>query len=60
MSEKIRLRLGEDASFGFGCGALRFEQRAIGFSAADIVRPAKSTTIATVSRTDNVFNILFI
>ena len=36
MSEKIRLRLDEDASFGFGCGALWFEQRAIGFSAADI------------------------
>ena len=36
MSEKIRLRLEADASFGFGWDDLWFEQRAVGFSAADI------------------------
>ena len=36
MSKKIRLRLEADASFGFGWDDLWFEQRAVGFSAADI------------------------
>ncbi len=44
MSEKIRLRLEKDASFGFGCGALWFEQRAAGFSAEDIRQDERGIT----------------